>query len=105
MASSNIQHIQKYLENHKPTGIRRRREVEANTNVVTRFLFSTAYNGEKTMGELGPIEDYGIDHRMLRQRSWDAYLTNEIVQIIINRFSTWVIGKGLKLQCEPNKAI
>lgn len=73
----------------------------AEYNGTYRTLFSISYTGEKSLGELGPLKNYSPDHQLLRARSWDSYLTNEIVQIIVNRFSTWVIGKGLKLQSEP----
>ena len=64
-------------------------------------LFAVNFNGEKNLGEIGPIKDYKIDYTALRYRSWQAYLESEIAQTIINRFATWVIGKGLKLQAEP----
>lgn len=63
--------------------------------------FAVSYDGEKNLGELGPIKRYMIDYDRLRDRSWQAYLDSEIAQIVINRFTTWVIGTGLKLQCQP----
>lgn len=66
------------------------------------FLFSESFNGEKNLGEMGPVKNYLLDYESLRARAWEAYLTNPIVQIIINRMVAWIIGKGLKVQAEPN---
>lgn len=66
------------------------------------FLFSTFYNGEKSLGGIGPVKNNLLDYESLRARSWDGYLTNEIVQIIINRMTVWCIGTGLRVQSEPN---
>lgn len=66
-----------------------------------RSLFAVSYTGEKNLGEIGPIKDYRPHYEILRLRSWQSYLESEISQTVINRFVTWVIGKGLKLQAEP----
>ena len=67
------------------------------------YLFS--YNGEKNLGEIGPVKDYKLDYAILRLRSWQSYHENEITQTIVNRFTMWKIGNGLKLQSEPVKLI
>jgi capsid protein len=67
--------------------------------------FSLSYNGEKNLGEAGPIRDYRPDYYLLSLRSWQAYTESEIAQTIINKYVTWVIGKGLKLQAEPLKLV
>ncbi|MCE3278031.1 MAG: hypothetical protein K0S44_222 [Bacteroidetes bacterium] len=66
-----------------------------------RTLFTVSYNGEKNLGEIGPIKDYRPDYDALRLRSWQSFYESEITQIVMKRFGTWVIGKGLKLQSEP----
>lgn len=66
-----------------------------------RTLFSTSFDGEKNLGEIGPIKNYLPDYERLRMRSWQSLLESEITQTTINRFVTWVIGSGLKLQSEP----
>lgn len=68
-------------------------------------LFSVSYNGEKNLGEIGPIKNYRLDYTLLRMRSWQSFHESEITQTIMNRFNMWVIGKGLKLQSEPVKSI
>lgn len=70
-----------------------------------RVLYTHLYNGEKNMGEIGPIKFYGLDYGALRARSWQSFLESEITQTVMNRYVTWVIGNGLKLQSEPIKSI
>jgi capsid protein len=64
-------------------------------------IFSISYDGEKNLGELGPVRNYVVDHQILRMRSWQLYLESEICQTVFKRFTRWVIGSGLKLQAEP----
>lgn len=66
-------------------------------------LYTGSFNGEKNLGELGPIKKYYLDYAGLRARSWQAYLESEVAQIVIGRYITWVIGNGLKLQAEPSQ--
>jgi len=70
-----------------------------------RSLFSVLWNGEKNLGEIGPIKSYVPDYEALRLRSWQAYLDSEIAQTIINKKNRWTIGRGLKLQAEPNVVV
>ena len=69
----------------------------------TNQLFNIAYDGEKNSGELGPLVNHYLDYEGLRSRCWESYLTSEITQTIVRRFSMWVIGSGLRLQSEPIK--
>lgn len=64
-------------------------------------IYTQSFNGEKNLGEIGPVVNYELDYNSLRSRSWKAYLDSEIAQTILNKHKVWVIGKGLKLQCEP----
>lgn len=59
------------------------------------------YDGEKSLGEIGPAKNYQPNYNILRIRSWQSYLESEISQTILNKYKTWIIGKGLTLQCEP----
>lgn len=68
------------------------------------YLFSV-FNGEKNLGEIGPIKNYVLDYAALRMRSWQSFHESEITQTIMNRYKMWVVGKGLKLQSEPVKSI
>ena len=67
--------------------------------------FSWSYDGEKNLGEIGPARDYYPDYTMLRIRSWQAYLESEVAQSILNRYKSWIIGKGLRLQSEPDPVV
>lgn len=63
------------------------------------------YDGEKDFGEIGPVLDYRPQYTMLRLRSWQAYLESEIARTVINKYITWVIGKGLRIQANPSESI
>ena len=63
--------------------------------------FALPYDGEKNLGEIGPIINYWMDYPRLRARSWQSYAESEITRTLINRFITWKIGAGLRLQAQP----
>lgn len=63
------------------------------------------FDGEKTPGELGRPINYYPHYYNLRVRSWEAYLNNEIPQIVVNKYVLWVVGQGLKLQAEPKTSL
>lgn len=67
--------------------------------------FTWSYDGEKNLGEIGPIKDYVPNFDLLRLRSWQSYIESEVTQMIIGKFKTWIIGSGLKLQAEPIKKV
>jgi len=60
------------------------------------------WDGEKTLGELGIIVNNIPDYERLRLRSLDAYVKSDTIKIIAKKKFDWVVGSGLKLQCEPN---
>ena len=66
-----------------------------------RNVIAMSYDGEKNLGEAGPIVDYRLDYEMLRMRSWQALIESEIAQMVVKRTVMWVVGSGLKLTCEP----
>ncbi len=66
---------------------------------------SVNFDGEKNVGDIGPIIDYRLDYAALSARSWQAYLESEIARTVLNRYGIWIIDKGLKLQCSPAKKI
>jgi capsid protein len=68
-------------------------------------IMTLSFDGEKDTGELGPIIDYDLDYQGLRYRSWESYLSSEITQTVVNKYITWIIGSGLKLQSEPVKLV
>jgi len=72
---------------------------------MSRFMFATGFDGEKNLGELGPIKSYFPLYDFLRLRSWQAMMESELAQIVMGRYLTWVVGSGLKLQAEPSKRV
>jgi len=90
----------------EPKEVRTRpRHITANSGVTGGVIFSVGYNGEKNMGEIGPIKKYWLDHNGLSLRSWQSYLESEVTQTIIRKFVLWIIGQGLKAQSEPSKEV
>lgn len=77
----------------------------SNAGGTYNHIMTFSYDGEKNLGEIGPIRDYVIDHESLRLRSWQAFLESEIAQTVLKKFTLWVIGPGLKLQSEPVAAV
>ncbi len=74
-------------------------------NISYNNIFSVSYDGEKNLGEIGPIKNYLMDYDGLRFRSWQSYIESEISQIVLNKFAIWIVGSGLKLQAEPAKKV
>ena len=68
-------------------------------------IFSVSYNGEKNLGEIGPIKDYYLDYEALRMRSWQSYLESEIAKTVLDKFTLWMVSSGLKLQANPMKVV
>lgn len=70
-----------------------------------RHTFGWSYNGEKNFGEMGPVRDYRPDYTTLRLRSWQSYLESEISKTVLDKFTLWMVSKGLKLQCSPDPIV
>jgi capsid protein len=86
------------------TSTNRGRQPEANSSVF-RPLFTHSFNGEKNLGEIGPIKSYAPSYGELSMRSWQAYIESAEAQTVINKFIVWVLGSGLKMQSEPVKSV
>ncbi len=86
------------MESVPPPPVRKNEQGPAAYNSI----WTLSFDGEKNVGEIGPIKNYVADHSSLSVRAWQLYLESEICQTIIKRFATWVVGRGLKLQAEPN---
>jgi hypothetical protein len=67
--------------------------------------YTISYDGEKSLGSIGPALDYVLDFNTLRIRSWQSYLENDISQTILNKYILWMIDEGLKLQSNPSKLV
>lgn len=63
------------------------------------------YDGEKTIGELGPLVNLIPDYNGLRLRAYQQYLKSDIVRIIVGKYFKWTIGSGLELQAEPSDTV
>lgn len=63
------------------------------------------FDGEKDLGEIGPVKVYNLDHYAIRLRSWQAFLDSDVCSALMRRSCDWVIGTGLKLQAQPKKKV
>jgi capsid protein len=82
------------------------RKIEASAGKgIYRAIGTISYTGEKNLGEMGPIKEYFLDYAALRARSWQLLIENDVFQTVLGKYTTWMIGKGLKLQSEPNERI
>jgi capsid protein len=82
-----------------------KKQAQAARTGYSQTFYTHSFNGEKNLGEIGPVKNYALDYYVLRMRSWQSYLESEITQTVIKRFNRWVIGSGLKLQAEPSKVV
>lgn len=63
------------------------------------------FDGEKNLGEMGPIKRYVPEYDALRWRSRQLYLESDVCFSAINKRVEWVIGSGLKLQAQPKEDV
>lgn len=71
----------------------------------SRGVMTYSFTGEKNLGEMGPAINYNLDYDIMRVRSWQSMLESDVCKTIISRYNKWKIGKGLKLQCEPDDIV
>lgn len=74
---------------------------QAAFNTDFQFMFTHSFDGEKSMGEIGPAKNYRMETAILRVRAWQAWIESEVAQTVVGRYIMWAIGTGLKLQSEP----
>ena len=68
-------------------------------------IYPVIFDGEKDLGEIGPIKVYTLDHQALRMRSWQALMDSDVCAALVKRSCDWVIGTGLKLQAMPKEKV
>lgn len=76
-----------------------------NVHTSRNVIYSAAYDGEKTPGELGSIFDLKPEHLKLRLRAYELDLKTDLVKIITGKFFNWAVGTGLKIQVEPENDV
>jgi hypothetical protein len=69
------------------------------------LVYSAAFDGEKTIGELGDIYDLKPDHLKLRLRAYELDLKTDLVKLITGKFFKWCVGTGLKFEYEPDNEV
>ena len=68
-------------------------------------IITKVFDGEKTPGDLGVVTKNIPDYMRLRLRGLDAYVKTDAIKLLTNRRVQWVIGNGMKLECEPEKDV
>lgn len=81
-----------------------KKEIQARTSAGT-LQWTHVFDGEKNLGEIGPIRGYSMEYDRLRARSWQCFTESDIAKGILKKYILWVIGDGLKLKANPNKQV
>ncbi len=97
--------VKGYFSKETPKGVSTTEPQAFLPGIRYNRVYAIPFDGEKNLGELGPINKYVLDYDALRLRSWQLYLDSEVCQTVVKRFSRWVIGTGLKPQSEPQKIV
>lgn len=71
----------------------------------SHVIVPKTFDGEKSPGDLGAVIRNVPDYLRLRLRGIDAFVKTDTVKLLTNRRVQWVIGSGLKLECEPEKDV
>lgn len=72
---------------------------------ITSQTFSVPYDGEKNIGEVGPVKVYTPIYQTLRNRCWQLFLDSDRTQTVIRRHLVWNVKNGLRLQFAPKKDV
>lgn len=72
---------------------------------VENSVSVVGYDGEITMGGVGPIKAYSVRNEALRLRGRQLYLESPLAQAIVDKRAAWIVGDGLKLQCQPKSEV
>lgn len=78
----------------------------SNFQNLTNYFFGQQFklfDGEKTEGELGRANVIYPDYYTAGERAWELQLTNDVAKLVMNKWITWLIGKGLRFNAIPPK--
>jgi len=76
-------------------------QIEALNSAMYTHDGIMSFDGEKTEGELGSPKIAIPEYIGARERAWELQLTNDVAKLVMNKFSKWVIGKGLRFNSTP----
>lgn len=69
--------------------------------LISSWSIPAEWDGEKEIGNVGPIKKYIPSYERLRDRSWQLYLDADLAKTVLNRYIIWVVKNGLRLQSTP----
>jgi capsid protein len=74
-------------------------------NLTNALIWSDykLFDGEKTEGELGRARIVYPDYETAGERAWELQLTSDIAKLVMKKWITWLIGKGLRFNATPPK--
>jgi capsid protein len=81
------------------------RDLEAMSHMRNVINTPVPFTGSVNQDLAGPAIEYNQEHYELAVRSWQQLHESDLAQIAIKRLITWTIGKGLKIQSEPDDEI
>lgn len=81
------------IETQAPTT----REAKASlySNIIPLNSQVLSFNGEKNLGDMGPIISYIPDYYGLSERAWQAYMESDLARTVIDKWESWIIDVGL----------
>lgn len=59
------------------------------------------FDGEKEKGDIGLLRNYEIDYTNLSRRANEALLVDTVARSVIQRYTKWIVSKGLQLEYKP----
>lgn len=86
-------------------GTKKRSVLASSTSSGWGQAYGIMFDGEKNIGDLGPVISYSMNYSRLAMRAWQSYAENDITKTILPKLQSWIIDKGLKLQAIPNKTL
>ncbi len=67
------------------------------------YTMNQFFNGEKDVFGMPPAYDYNVDYYTMATHANNLYITNEFVELAVNRFVQFMVGYGLDLYPTPKK--
>lgn len=99
--SAQIIDLQSRIENQS-SELKAALEYSNITPIGSRVL---PFDGEKNLGNIGPIISYVPDYYKLSTRAWQAYIETPLAKTVADKWVGWIIDQGLKLKANPARIV
>jgi capsid protein len=101
----NIEFARAKKEEVKETYLDQRMNAAYNNHLIHLGSVALPYDGEKSIGQMGPATSYIPNYYLLSTRSWQAYTDNPLAKTGTKKWVDWVLDTGLKLKTNPAKIV